>query len=368
MFFSDGFLIKYIKGIYILQENLEMLCNQITEYEWDKFVETNETSSMAHLYGWKNVIENSYGHKAYYFHLIENGEILAISPFVFIKSRIFGKQLVSMPFLDYGGICVKKEYHTKSAVDKVLESVLVLSKELNADFIDLRHLHNINSGWKTKLEKVTMIMDLKSSEDSMWKALASERRNRIRKALKNDLEASFFGSEAVDEFYNIFAENMRDLGSPVHSKLFFMNIMKIFDTMTKIILVKQKSNTIGAALCFFFKDTISIPWVSSLRSHFTLYPNNILYWEAIKYAINQGYRRFDFGRSSQGSGTYDFKKRWGAKPVQLFWDYYDKKNIDSSSRDFDSSLKYQVALKIWQKIPVSLSKVIGPTIRKNISN
>ncbi len=348
--------------------NLEVFCNQISELEWDKFVETNETSSMAHLYGWRRVIENSYGHSTYYFHLMVKDEISAILPFVFIKSRIFGKQLVSMPFLDYGGICINKEYCIKSAVDKILDSVQALSQELGTDVIDLRHLHNIHSGWKTRLEKVTMIMDLESSEDSMWKALTSERRNRIRKAKKSNLEASFFGPEAVDEFYDIFAVNMRDLGSPVHSKLFFVNIMKIFDTRTKIILIKQNSRTIGAALCFFFKDTISIPWVSSLRSHFALYPNNILYWDAIKYAIDHGCRSFDFGRSSRGSGTYDFKKRWGAKPVQLFWDYQDRNNIDSPSHELNSSQKYQIALKIWQKIPVSLSRVIGPTIRKYISN
>lgn len=347
----------------------ELLCNQLSNSVWDEFVEANKSSTMEHLSGWKDVIERSYGLKSYYLQIVEKDELLGILPLVSINSRIFGRQLVSMPFLDCGGICVKDGGDTKDIVDRFINGVLALSKELRADLVDLRHLYDLNLGWKTSLQRVNMVMELKSDEDSMWKALTSERRNRIRKSKKNELETSFYGLDAIDEFYNILAVNMRDLGSPVHSKEFFINIMKVFENRTKIIVVNQGSKPIGAAICFFFKDTISVPWVSSLRDSFRLYPNNILYWEVIRYGCNHGYKHFDFGRSSIGSGTFEFKKQWGAKPVQLYWNYYNTgKNTENVNHDISGSMKYQLALKIWQKIPVSLSKIIGPGIRKFISN
>lgn len=255
-----------------------------------------------------------------------------------------------------------------------------------------------------------MVMELKHNEDSMWKALPSERRNRIRKSQKNGLTASFCEADALEEFYRVFVVNMRDLGSPVHSLDFFKNIMETFACKTKIVLVKYKSNTIGAGLCFFFKDSVSIPWVSSLRKYFKLYPNNILYWEAIKYGCNNGYKLLDFGRSSRGSGTYEFKRQWGARPKQLYWDYFltngrkvimdskcnnphwniawDNKpstkkrklsnfiipmlprplTVGRANEAFLRGKDNSVAIRLWKKMPVSLSRVIGPTIRKSISN
>ncbi|MFQ5456310.1 MAG: FemAB family XrtA/PEP-CTERM system-associated protein [Nitrospirota bacterium] len=345
-----------------------LFCNHISHSEWDEFVENNKNSSIAHLYGWKEVIEKSYGHKSYYLQVIEKNELAGILPLVFINSRIFGRQLVSMPFLDYGGICVNEGEKQRDVIDRLLNGVLRLSKELKADCIDLRHLRDMNIGWETRLQKVTMIIELKSDENNMWKSLTSERRNRIRKSRKNNLEALFCNADAIDEFYEIFAVNMRDLGSPVHSKAFFINIMKVFEDRTKIILVKHNTKTIGAALCFLFKDTVSIPWVSSLRDYFKLYPNNILYWEAIKHGCSHGYKFFDFGRSSKGSGTFEFKRQWGAKSLQLFWDYYQMNNKGSASGDISNSPKYQYAAEIWKKLPISLSKIIGPWLRKYISN
>ncbi|MFZ5759501.1 MAG: FemAB family XrtA/PEP-CTERM system-associated protein [Thermodesulfobacteriota bacterium] len=346
----------------------EIYCNAISQEKWDSFVNNIEKSTMAHLYGWKNVIKKTYGHKSYYFHLEKDGEIKSILPLCYIDSKLFGRKLVSMPFLDYGGLCSKDQsVDRENHFPEILQKIISLSKEIKADIIELRHLENHHLSWASHQEKVTMLLALQPTEELMWQALPSERRNRIRKAQKNDLSTSIGALDIIDEFYRTFAVNMRDLGSPVHSKRFFINIIEEFPAKTKIMLVKHQSMVIGAALCFIHNNTISIPWVSSLRSHFDLYPNNILYWDAMKFAISQGCTCFDFGRSSHGSGTFLFKKRWGATPKQLYWDMH-MVNAEVNSNHKISNPNYQFALKIWQKLPVAVSCIIGPPIRKNISN
>jgi lipid II:glycine glycyltransferase (peptidoglycan interpeptide bridge formation enzyme) len=94
-------------------------------------------------------------------------------------------------------------------------------------------------------------------------------------------------------------------------------------------------------------------------------PNNLLYWEAIRLAIENGFGKFDFGRSTPDEGTYRFKEQWGARPVQLHWHYLMRDNASLPELNTKNP-KYQLAIKVWQRLPVSVTKLIGPTIVKNI--
>ena len=89
--------------------------------------------------------------------------------------------------------------------------------------------------------------------------------------------ASWHGEDGVQNFFAVFARNMRDLGSPVHGPSFFHSILNTFDEQAAIILVRDGALTIGAACCLFLGDTMSIPWVSSLRPYFGRCPNQVLY-------------------------------------------------------------------------------------------
>ena len=114
---------------------------------------------------------------------------------------------------------------------------------------------------------------------------------------------------------------MRDLGTPVYSKSFFGNISEAFPDTTRIFAVYHETRMIAAGIGSWFKDTFEVPWASSISDYNALCPNNMLYLEAIRFAIRNGFKKFDFGRSSPHEGTYNFKKEWGALPVQLYWQY-----------------------------------------------
>ena len=90
-----------------------------------------------------------------------------------------------------------------------------------------------------------------------------------------------------------------------------------------------------------------------------------LYWSALELTCERGYRLFDFGRSTPGEGTYRFKEQWGAKPVQLYWHYWMKKDGPIPELN-PKNPKYRMAIKIWKKLPVGLTRLIGPEIVKNL--
>jgi FemAB-related protein (PEP-CTERM system-associated) len=192
-------------------------------------------------------------------------------------------------------------------------------------------------------------------------------RNQVRKALKSGLEVSWSGPEGLDDFYDVFAENMRDLGSPVHSRKFFTAILREHADTARLIHVTDGGRTVGSGVCLAFKDTVMIPWASSRREYLSKCPNNLLYWEAIRWGSAEGFRRFDFGRSSRGSGTYHFKRQWGATEQPLRWEIW-RRNGDRAALVQASDTRYAVAARAWKHLPVSITRLCGPMLRRQISN
>ena len=330
--------------------------------EWDAYVASHPCTTNYHQYAWRKVIEKSFCHRTYYLAARNHrDEICGILPLVHIKSRLFGSFLVSLPFFNYGGLLCNEE----DAGASLLDRARCLLGELYADHTELRHLDIRLEGLATKEHKVTMILDLEKGEEAQWKALDAKVRNQVRKAEKSRLTAVTGHLELMDGFYEVFCRNMRDLGTPVYSKDFFRNILCAFPDTTRVISVMLDGKTVASCILTWFRDKLEVPWASSISDYREMCPNNLLYWEAIQFAIRNGSRKFDFGRSTPGEGTFRFKKQWGAEPVQLYWQYIlgDGQQIPELNPD---NSKYRLAIKIWQQLPLIVTNFIGPGIVKNI--
>ena len=330
--------------------------------EWEAFVDSRPSCWHYHRIGWKEVIESAYGHQCRFLVARDKGTMAGILPLAEVRSRLFGHSLTSLPFLDYCGIAADND----RARDALIEHAVKVTEQIRAGYLELRQTESVAGQFRTDSHKVTLVLDLPADSEQLLDSLPAERRNRIRKARKSELMVEFHDRSMLGVFYRIWTENMRDLGSPPHSLRFFDMILRLFADSARIILVKYHQEYIGAAVCLYAKGTLTLPWVSSRRKYFELYPNNILYWEAMRYAIQMNCTRFDFGRSSVGSGTYTFKIRWGAKATPLHWQFYSPDGKELSIPATDNP-KYQLALAVWKRLPVNLTRVFGPSIRKYIT-
>lgn len=343
---------------------MEMITARYNEddADWDDYVADHAGSTNYHRYGWRKVIENSFGHKTYYLTARNsNNELCGVLPIAHMKSRLFGNFLVSLPFFNYGGLLCNDD-ETASALlgdaGRILSDVI-------ADHAELRHLEIRREGLATKEHKVTMILDLQNNEESQWKSLDTKVRNQVRKAEKSGLKLVSGHLDLLDGFYEVFCRNMRDLGTPVYGRNFFQNILETFPEATRIISVMLGDKTIASGLLTWFRDTLEVPWASSISDHRDKCPNNLLYWEAIRFAIGIGAAKFDFGRSTPGEGTFRFKKQWGAEPVQLYWQYLLKDGESIPELNTKNS-KYELAIKVWQRLPLAVTNILGPRIVKSI--
>lgn len=330
--------------------------------EWTRYALAHPASTGCHAFGWRAVIGEAFGHPSYY--LIARGpenEVQGILPLVFLSSRVFGRSIVSMPFLNYGGVLSDNA----DAQQALLEAALNVRRRTGASHVQLRHMGPAPIEWPCRQHKVAMHLELPAQFPLLWKAFSSKLRSQIRRAQKEGMTVKFGGSELVADFYTVFVRNMRDLGTPVYGRRFFTAIAARFPQEARIVTVSLGKQPLAAGFVFGFKDTLEIIWASSDRRYNHLSPNMLMYSSVLEYACEHGFRRFDFGRSTAGSGTYRFKAQWGAKPVPLHW-YYALQKEGPLPDLSPTNSKFGLAIAVWRRMPLILTRWAGPHIVKFI--
>jgi FemAB-related protein (PEP-CTERM system-associated) len=190
-------------------------------------------------------------------------------------------------------------------------------------------------------------------------------RNQIRKAQKSQLRVEIAGSDRLPVFYQIFARNMRDLGTPVYGRRFFTEVLATFPSATRIFTVWLGDRPVAASIVYWHGSTFEVPWASSLSEFRHLCGNTLLYWEMISFAVREGFRTFDFGRATPGEGTYQFKRQWGAEPRELVWEYWQA-GAASLPDLRPNNPRFAKAIQVWRRLPVPLTTFLGPHIVRNI--
>ncbi|MBA2486065.1 MAG: FemAB family PEP-CTERM system-associated protein [Nitrospira sp.] len=329
---------------------------------WDSYVLRSPLSAGYHLSGWRRVIEEAFGHRTFYLAVKGNeGTVQGMVPMVLLASRGFGRFLVSLPFVNYGGLIA--DYPEERSL---LETCAIeQGRALNADHIELRQQEPMDTTWASSERKVSMRLPLPGSYEQLLKGFPSKLRSQVRRAQKEGMTARVGGSECLDEFYAVFSRCMRDLGTPVYAKGFFAKILEVFPKEARICVVSHEGAPIAAGFLYGFRSSLEIPWAASDKRFNKLSPNMLLYGSVLEYACQEGFQTFDFGRSSPESGTYRFKEQWGAQPHQLHWYYWMKAGCQMPQLN-PQNPKYTLAIRLWQKLPLVVANMLGPHVVKHL--
>lgn len=354
--------IPNISRAALLSHEVRVLDDEKLYAGWDEYVNKTASAGIYHLSGWKNLIEELFGHKTLYLYSTDRaGEINGVLPVVRLKSGLFGNYGVSMPYFNYGGVVAESEEIERALLEEACEAM----QPLGVSHLEFRHTSERESSWPVRRDKVAMILELPDKEETLWKALGSKLRSQIKRPRRENPQVTLGGPELLDDFYRVFAINMRDLGTPVYSKDFFRWILQAFPTAGRIIIVYLHGKPVGGAFLLGFRDVLEIPWASTLKEVNRLSVNMLLYWEVLRFAINTGYKRFDFGRCTRGSGTYRFKSQWGANEKQLYWHYWLRDGSKLPGLNPDNP-KFRLAISVWQRLPLFVANLLGPPIVKNL--
>lgn len=337
-------------------------CTAADAARWDAYVNAHPDARSYHLTAWRRIIEESFGHRSYSL-LSEDaqGRVNGVLPLARLRSRMFGDFLVSVPYVNYGGVCADDD----AIAGELIREAVRVSREQHVDHLEIRTETTADLGLRVRSAKVAMRLALPPSPEELWKSLSTKLRTKIRRAQQENMKSRVGGEDQLDAFYHVFSINMRDLGTPVYSKSFFRSILRELGKDAQISTVYLGQEPVASGFLVGYRDTVEIPWASSLKQHARLNPNIILYWDILEHACAQGYKTFDFGRSSPDSGPYHFKTQWRPKEIPLHWHYWVKG--DAALPELSpQSPKFQAAVRMWQRLPVPVTRVLGPMIVKNL--
>jgi len=353
----------------------------ITQESWNAYLATHANGSLYAMAQWGDLVREVYGHRGIRLAVVERrhgaDEIVGVLPLVDMRSRIFGHRLVSMPYVDMAGVVADSPEIERALVARALE----LGREAGASSVEVRQAGALSAFTQAESmgagemghtltvtrDKARMVLALPASSEALWASFKSKLRNQISRGVKEGLTVRVGGDELVAAFYTVFAENMRDLGSPVHSKKLFYRVMQTFPNQARVVLVEKEGVPVSAAVVCAFEKTLQNPWASTRRRFNRLSPNMLLYWSMLEYACHEGHTSFDFGRSTPGEGTYRFKKQWGSDPYPLYW-YRFTPGVAPAWQGRDGERdRFGKVMACWKKLPVSLTRIIGPMVRGQIS-
>lgn len=340
---------------------------EITPEVYESFIASHEEASPYHNKAWCEAVTTAYGFGMKYFGFMKAGELVGVLPSIIMNKPFGQKTVCSLPYCDLGGIACNDQTLVSDAESALGEYVSSLGYTLEYRKGKYEKLED-ESGLKDG-QKVRMLYELLDDVDAQLARFKPKLRSQIKKAMKNGVEAevlSLPNSDQFNEFYSVFTTNMRDLGSPVHSLDWFKEIFRAYGNHAFMVLVRFEGKCVGGGIVIHTKSKAVIPWASTLRSHNKLAPNMLLYWEVLSEVIRRGITQFDFGRSGYNEGTYRFKKQWGAEPSPITWQHLEDDKLVDDIAGEKSAARAKVE-KVWQTLPVSITSVVGPKIRKYIS-
>ena len=341
---------------------MELKVRELTKEDferWDSFVDSHPVATFFHRAAWKTVLEHAFGHSTFYLYAERNGTIEGLLPLARIKSLLFGDTLVSTPFCAYGGIVADNE----EAISTLRQAACDLAERLGVGSLELRNMQPSGENWPTKELYVTFRKEISPDVEDNMMAIPRKQRAMVRKGIKAGLHSEL--DDGWERLYRIYAESVRNLGTPVFPAKLFRILREVFGPDCGVLIVTQDQQDIAGVMSFYFRDEVIPYYGGSLPVSRSVKGNDFMYWELMRRSCEQGIRTFDYGRSKIGTGSYSFKKNWGFTPEPLSYEYYLVKS-GSIPEVNPMNPKYQMFIKAWRKLPLPVANFIGPMLARNL--
>lgn len=343
------------------------------EPAWDAFVDSHPDATIYHTLAWKRVTEEGLGHRPFYLRARDaSGKLVGVLP-LFLVTGLFGRRLVSMPMRDRGGVLAG----CPSVAAALLHRGTELTRRLNCKYLELRSLAGVpveaagSLGFQRCSDWITTRINLQPGRDALWKALDRDAiRWAIGKAERRGLRFVSDNSEsAVHLFYLLFARTRKAMGIPVFPRKFFVAMWQhiIRTGGGQLFLVYQNDEPVHAMICFASKDTFIPAYAAPQNRWRKLYPSEYMFWNSIVWAVEHGFRSYDFGADSfRQEGLLFFKRKWGGVHHRMAYDFFLHRA--SALPQFDSSAPvYAAVRKLWPVLPDPVSRAFGSWVTRQLS-
>lgn len=316
----------------------------------DAFVSRHPNATPFHLTAWTRAVERGCGQAARLLIAERGGEIVGYLPLTHVRSRLFGEALVSSGFAVGGGV-----------LGEGVEPLAAAARAIGCSTVELRG-GPLPAEWPCDEDTyLGFVRPLAKDDDAELLAIPRKQRAEVRKALVNDLEVVTGGLTLADEHYRIYAESVRNLGTPVFPRALFRAVLETMDA--DILTVRHGGRAVASVLSLYLNGTVYPYWGGGTEAARGLRANDRMYFALMAHARARGCTHFDFGRSKTGTGAAAFKKNWGFPGMPL---RYAKWSSGPAREVNPLNPKYALMVRTWKKLPLPVASMVGPWISRGL--
>jgi FemAB-related protein (PEP-CTERM system-associated) len=328
--------------------------------DWDDFVMRCPQATFFHRAGWQRVVAKSFGHRTHYLYAEQDGEIRGVLPLVHIKSRLFGNSLISNAFCVYGGPAALDDTARQALDDRAV----ALLRETGADCLEYRQLARTHPDWPAKTDLyATFRRTIDPDPEVNLKAIPRKQRAVVRQSLTRDLKIA--EDPGIDRFFALYAESVRNHGTPVFAKRYFQALKDEFGRDCEVLIVRHDGQPVCGVMSFYFRDEVLPYYAGATPAVRGIGAYDFMYWQIIRSSAARGVRIFDFGRSKLGTGAYAFKKNWGFSAQPIVHEYQLKPGAEIPDIN-PLNPKYRLFIAAWKKLPLAVANIVGPLLARDL--
>ncbi|WP_417594227.1 FemAB family XrtA/PEP-CTERM system-associated protein [Parasphingorhabdus sp.] len=330
----------------------------------EAFVSASPEGTAFHRPAWVLSVGKACGHEwRYLLAEDDSGALQGILPLNLIHSALFGRALVSSGFAVGGGILANND----QAIQLLADEVWNFAERHSFPTVELRGGPVPDDQWLNKQGVYAgFVKPLAEDEESQLLAIPRKQRAEIRKGIKNDLTVRIgTGQRDRTDHYAVYAESVRNLGTPVFPQALFDGVLDGFGEDADILTVLHDNKPVASVLSLYHQQTVMPYWGGGTWDARRFRANDIMYYGLMNHARERGCDKFDFGRSKYGTGAFSFKKNWGFEPEPL--SYAIRTADGEEARDVNPlSPKYKAKIALWQRLPLPVANLVGPMIAKGL--
>jgi serine/alanine adding enzyme len=333
----------------------------VDQFAWDKFLSRIPHSCVFDTAAWQNAVCDTYKQRLFWLTVQDQAGMRGVLPLALVGNIPFHRVLATGAFASYGNVCADEASVERALIDHAID----LTIAEGASYLELKS--TLPLGHQKLLSRAdyqTYKLELGEPRHMWDEILTGKARTAVRKAESAKLKCRH-GHHVFEPFYQIMTENMRRLGTPVHSKMFYQNIVTNFGQDAEILVCYYEQVPIATLLNLRYKQVVINLCAASRSNYWRFRPNEFIYWEAMKRAYSSGAKQFDFGRSLKESGPAAFKKSMGGKPENLHYQYF--LNLAKEIPQVDQRNRWlHVLTKTWSHLPLPMTRLLGPSLIRNI--
>jgi len=299
---------------------------------WNDFVARAPHFALMQSYEWGEFKERL-GWQAIRLAALRHGQIVAAAQML-IKPVPLG--LLSVAYIPRGPLvdwddraaatalldALHRQARRRRAIFLKIEPALPYSPQAEATLAD----YGLRPSPYTNQPRATLTLDLTPDLDTILGQMRKKTRQRIRRAARRGLTVRFGDHGDLDAFYQMIRQTGQRRGFSPHNREYFEQEWQIFASRRQMVLLLasfQGRLLAGRTVHIFGRRAAEFHAAMS-GEHTDLFPNDLLVWEAIKLAKEQGCTTYDlWGIPAEvGQAAYEGNPLPGADRTDGQWGLY----------------------------------------------